>query len=29
MGQSKKDKAKDLGIKLMTEEEFLRIIGEE
>ncbi len=29
MGQSKREKAKDLGIKLMTEEEFLRIIGEE
>ncbi len=29
MGQSKRDKANDLGIKILTEEEFLRIIGEE
>jgi len=29
MGQSKKEKANELGIQMIDENEFLRIIGEE
>jgi NAD-dependent DNA ligase len=29
MGQSKKEKANELGVQLLSESEFLKIIGEE